>query len=208
MSYHSGFLLAVPTANRQEYADHAAKSWPMFQKRGALRLVRQPDTLRQAETVRQLVTQIVGAQARLTIDDLGGDGPAAQRVRRQALAIADAKASVLLLGESGTGKNILARAIHNSSRRAAKPFLAINCRAVPRELALQLPFFLDAPLRVAFALPVGRHHNNAFGNYHPHPPARENGGVAVIGNGLAQRDGFKNVLLGNAPFKAAPDGVE
>ena len=39
MSYHSGFLLAVPTANRQEYADHAAKSWPMFQKRGALRLV-------------------------------------------------------------------------------------------------------------------------------------------------------------------------
>ena len=39
MSYHSGFLLAVPTANRQEYADHAAKSWPMFQKRGALRLL-------------------------------------------------------------------------------------------------------------------------------------------------------------------------
>ncbi len=94
-------------------------------------------TLRQAETVRQLVTQMVGAQARLTIEDLGGDGPAAQRVRRQALAIADAKASVLLLGESGTGKNILARAIHNSSRRAARPFLAINCRAVPRELALQ-----------------------------------------------------------------------
>ncbi|HRF49303.1 MAG TPA: sigma 54-interacting transcriptional regulator [Anaerolineales bacterium] len=94
-------------------------------------------TLRQAETVRQLVTQMVGAQAHLTIDDLGGDGPAAQRVRRQALAIADAKASVLLLGESGTGKNILARAIHNSSRRAARPFLAINCRAVPRELALQ-----------------------------------------------------------------------
>ncbi len=94
-------------------------------------------TLRRVETVRQLVTQMVGAQARLTIDDLGGDGPAAQRVRRQALAIADAKASVLLLGESGTGKNILARAIHNSSRRAANPFLAINCRAVPRELALQ-----------------------------------------------------------------------
>lgn len=94
-------------------------------------------TLRQSETVRELVSQMVGAQARLTIDDLGGDGPAAQRVRRQALAIADAKASVLLLGESGTGKNILARAIHNSSRRAARPFLAINCRAVPRELALQ-----------------------------------------------------------------------
>jgi transcriptional activator for dhaKLM operon len=93
-------------------------------------------TLRRIEHVRQLVNQLVGAQARLTLDDLAGDGPAARKVRRQALSAADAKASVLVLGESGTGKNILARAIHNSSRRAAGPFLAINCRAIPRELAL------------------------------------------------------------------------
>jgi transcriptional activator for dhaKLM operon len=93
-------------------------------------------TLRRIEHVRQLVNQLVGAQARLTLDDLAGNGPAARKVRRQAVAAADAKASVLILGESGTGKNILARAIHNSSRRAAGPFLAINCRAVPRELAL------------------------------------------------------------------------
>ena len=38
MTYFSGFLLAVPTANKQAYADHAVKSWPVFQKRGALRM--------------------------------------------------------------------------------------------------------------------------------------------------------------------------
>jgi transcriptional activator for dhaKLM operon len=83
-----------------------------------------------------LVTRLVGAQARLTLDDMVGHGPAARRVRRQALAAANAKACVLLVGESGTGKNILARAIHNSGQRAGGPFLAINCRAIPRELML------------------------------------------------------------------------
>jgi transcriptional activator for dhaKLM operon len=93
-------------------------------------------TLRRIEQVHQLVTRLVGAQARLTLDDMVGHGPAARRVRRQALAAANAKACVLLVGESGTGKNILARAIHNSGQRAGGPFLAINCRAIPRELML------------------------------------------------------------------------
>jgi transcriptional activator for dhaKLM operon len=93
-------------------------------------------TLRRIDQVRQLVHRQVGAQARLTLDDIPGASVAIQRVRRQALAAADAKACVLLLGEGGTGKNVLARAIHNSSRRADGPFLAINCRAIPRELAL------------------------------------------------------------------------
>jgi len=39
MSYFSGFVLAVPTANRQAYADYARKAWPMFQRQGATRLV-------------------------------------------------------------------------------------------------------------------------------------------------------------------------
>ncbi len=92
--------------------------------------------LRRIEQVHQLVHRLVGAQARLTLDDLVGESAAARRVRRQALAAADARACVLIQGEAGVGKNVLARAIHNSSRRASGPFLSINCRAVPRELAL------------------------------------------------------------------------
>ena len=39
MTYYSGFLLAVPTANKQAYIDHAKKAWPMFQRFGALSMV-------------------------------------------------------------------------------------------------------------------------------------------------------------------------
>lgn len=93
-------------------------------------------TLRRLEQVRQLVNRLVGAQARLTLDDMAGHGVAARRLRKQALTAADAKACVLLVGEAGTGKQLLARAIHNSGRWAAGPFLAVNCRAIPHELAL------------------------------------------------------------------------
>ncbi len=93
-------------------------------------------TLRQIERVHRLVHRLVGAQARRTLDDLVSQSTATKRIRRQALAAADAKACVLIQGEAGTGKNVLARAIHNSSHRADGPFLAVNCRAMPRDLVL------------------------------------------------------------------------
>jgi transcriptional activator for dhaKLM operon len=55
---------------------------------------------------------------------------------RQARTAARGLAPVLLRGEGGVGKNHLARAIHNDSERGSKPFLAINCRAIPHELMI------------------------------------------------------------------------
>jgi len=93
-------------------------------------------TLRPMAQVHQLVNRRLGSQARLTLDDIAGEGPAAQRLRRQALVAVRNREGILLMGEQGTGKNSLARAIHNSGSRAAGPFLSLNCRAIPRELVV------------------------------------------------------------------------
>ena len=60
--------------------------------------------------------------------------PGMQRVLERARLAANSDASVLILGETGTGKEMLARAIHDASPRARRPFLAVNSGALPREL--------------------------------------------------------------------------
>jgi len=55
-------------------------------------------------------------------------------VLRVASKISPTNASVIILGENGTGKELLARALHENSRRAGQPFVAINCSAIPKDL--------------------------------------------------------------------------
>ncbi len=63
----------------------------------------------------------------------GGD-PAMDRLLTQAARLANARVSILLSGETGTGKERLARALHDASLRADKPFIAVNCAAIPEAL--------------------------------------------------------------------------
>ncbi|MFW6198111.1 MAG: sigma-54-dependent transcriptional regulator, partial [Myxococcota bacterium] len=67
-------------------------------------------------------------------DDLLGDSAAMERLREQIHLAAGANATVLLSGERGTGKELVARAIHAASKRAAGPLEKLNCAAVPGEL--------------------------------------------------------------------------
>jgi two-component system NtrC family response regulator len=73
-------------------------------------------------------------EAKYRFDSLVGDSPAFQDVLRQITEVCGSRATVLLQGESGTGKEIVARAIHHNSPRRAKPFVPVNCAAIPETL--------------------------------------------------------------------------
>jgi two-component system nitrogen regulation response regulator NtrX len=63
-----------------------------------------------------------------------GSGPAMQQVRALIARVAPTEARVLITGESGTGKELVAAAIHEESRRKGRPFVTVNCAAIPRDL--------------------------------------------------------------------------
>jgi PAS domain S-box-containing protein len=68
------------------------------------------------------------------VGEIVGQSECIQRVLRQVEQVAGANATVLILGETGTGKELLARAIHNASPRQARPMLTVNCAALPAAL--------------------------------------------------------------------------
>jgi Nif-specific regulatory protein len=73
-------------------------------------------------------------RAKLKVEGLAGRSAALAYVFEQVTQVTAVDIAVLLLGESGTGKTQLARAIHASSRRAAGPFVELNCAAIPENL--------------------------------------------------------------------------
>ncbi len=91
---------------------------------------------RPIKEVRQLVQRQVGADARLTLADIPRESPQMQRVHNLVKSAAAAKASILIQGESGTGKYVLANAIHNESPRRDGPFLIFACASVPNEFVV------------------------------------------------------------------------
>ncbi|MDF1551593.1 MAG: sigma-54 dependent transcriptional regulator [Deferrisomatales bacterium] len=71
---------------------------------------------------------------RFEVKNIIGDSEPMQHVFRLIEKVADTAAAVLITGDSGTGKELVARALHYGSGRAERPFLTVNCAAIPREL--------------------------------------------------------------------------
>src|SRR5258705_2800524 len=67
-------------------------------------------------------------------DEIVGSSGALQKVLSHVSKVAPTEASVLITGETGTGKELIARAIHRRSRRSSRAFVSVNCAAIPRDL--------------------------------------------------------------------------
>jgi len=112
-------------------------------KNGAFDFVAKPIDL---EVLRRLVE--VGLKLgmhgdqieRRSRDTLIGDSPAMRQIRAKIVKLARSQAPILITGESGTGKDLVARLIHSKSPRADQPFIAVNCGAIPTEL-MESEFF-------------------------------------------------------------------
>jgi len=81
----------------------------------------------------ELIAAVIAAVARESSEFLFRD-PAMERVVRMADQIAGSDASILITGESGTGKEVIAKYVHARSKRANKPFISVNCAAIPEAL--------------------------------------------------------------------------
>jgi len=86
----------------------------------------------------QRLKKVTGGQ--FSFDDLVGDSQAMVQVKRMGERAARSTIPVLILGESGVGKEVIARAMHGASERAAKPFVAVNCGALPENLVESILF--------------------------------------------------------------------
>ena len=111
-------------------------------KKGAFDFVEKPpdlnrllitvrNALQSSELIREnrkMRTELHGAK------DIIGNSPEMERIRKTISKIAPSNSRVLITGENGTGKELVARSIHNLSKRASKKFVDVNCAAIPSEL--------------------------------------------------------------------------
>lgn len=91
-------------------------------------------TIRESRRVNRMIRNWIGGNAKFTFDELIGEAPCFRQVINSAKVSASTTSNLLLMGESGTGKDLIAQAIHNHSTRRDHSFVAINCAALPRDL--------------------------------------------------------------------------
>ncbi|HEV2484239.1 MAG TPA: sigma-54 dependent transcriptional regulator [Terracidiphilus sp.] len=114
-------------------------------RNGAFGYCRRPPSIRDLKTMlsracetSSLKQQLQTVQQRLeeptTCDRLIGSSPHMKRVYQLVRSVANLNASVLVIGDSGTGKELIARAIHNLGSRSSRPFVAVSCGAIPETL--------------------------------------------------------------------------
>lgn len=91
--------------------------------------------LRKVSNIRRYTNELSKhATARYCFEDMVGESAVFKQVINMAHRAANGSSNILIFGESGTGKELLAHSIHNASARRVKPFIPLNCAAIPKDL--------------------------------------------------------------------------
>lgn len=112
-------------------------SVPLFdagQQTGAVFTLHAPDALANAASRLRAHSYRRSGTARYTLDQLVAVSPAMQQLVQRCRVLARSEAAVLISGESGSGKEVVAQGIHEASARRQQPFVAVNCAAFPESL--------------------------------------------------------------------------
>lgn len=131
----------------------------------------------------EAVTRVVGGTTRTQKDEPVAEDPVSQRMFQLARKVAVSDSTVMISGESGTGKEVLARYIHQHSPRADKPFVAINCAAIPENMLEAILF---------------GHEKGAFTGAHAASPGKfeqANGGTILLDEISEMELGLQSKLL-------------
>lgn len=91
-------------------------------------------SIRTINEINKMINEVSGSGITTGFDEIIGISDKMIEVKERAKKAAIGASTVLILGESGTGKEVFARAIHSYSKRSEKPFIAINCAAIPESL--------------------------------------------------------------------------
>ena len=128
MTAHGTVHTAVEAMKKGAF-DYLTK--PLERDQLLLALERAMETVRLRGENRRLKAQL---RDRFSLENMVGTHGLMQEVFQLVLKVAPSSSTVLIYGESGTGKELIARALHYNSPRATRPFLAVNCSAIPEPL--------------------------------------------------------------------------
>jgi len=133
--------------NRKEYLEEEIIVTPLYSKESSRYLITEKvvkdsegkiqgvtTLFKEMKKVHRLVANFIGRNTKYSFSNIIGNNIVLIKAINLAKIASNTSYKILIQGESGTGKEIFAQAIHNNSNRKNKPFIAINCAAIPRDL--------------------------------------------------------------------------